>query len=78
MLTQTWPWWFSGIMIVLVMTGLLFLGKSFGVSATLRTACAAVGGGKRISFFNYNWKNSLWNIAFIIGAAIGDLSPPNG
>jgi uncharacterized membrane protein YedE/YeeE len=71
MLTQTWPWWFSGIMIVLVMTGLLFLGKSFGVSATLRTACAAVGGGKRISFFNYNWKNSLWNIVFIIGAAIG-------
>lgn len=71
MLTQTWPWWFSGIMIVLTMTGLLFLGKSFGVSATLRTACAAMGGGRKISFFNYNWKDSLWNIVFILGALIG-------
>lgn len=71
MLTQTWPWWFSGIMLVAVMTGLLFLGKSFGVSATLRTACAAVGGGRKISFFDYNWKDSFWNIAFIVGALIG-------
>lgn len=71
MLTQTWSWWFSGMMIALVMTGLLFLGKSFGVSATLRTACAAIGGGRKFSFFDYNWKDSLWNIVFILGSLIG-------
>ncbi|RMG55816.1 MAG: YeeE/YedE family protein [Bacteroidetes bacterium] len=70
-LTQPWSWWFSGIMISGVMLALLFFGKSFGVSDTLRAACAIGGAGRRISFFNYDWKNGLWNIVFITGAVIG-------
>lgn len=70
-ISQPWPWHISGLMIVLVMGALLFLGKSFGVSSTLRTVCAIGGAGKRISFFDFNWKKEIWNLVFIFGALIG-------
>lgn len=70
-LTQSWSWWFSGLVISITMFLLLFFGQSFGFSANLRTICAAAGAGKNVSFFNFNWKAQIWNLVFLIGAIIG-------
>lgn len=68
---QPWSWWFSGIVISSIMFLLLFFGQSFGFSSNLRTICAASGGGKWVSFFDFNWKSQIWNLVFLLGAIIG-------
>ncbi|GAB3538086.1 YeeE/YedE thiosulfate transporter family protein [Pontibacter brevis] len=50
---------------------LLLVGKSFGVSDTLRTTCAIGGAGKISEFFDYDWKKEVWNLLFVLGAVIG-------
>ena len=70
-ITQTWSWWFSGTMIAAIMSFLLYFGQSFGFSSNLRTICAAVGLGKKVSLFNFNWKTQIWNLVFLLGAIIG-------
>lgn len=70
-LSQPWSWWVAGLLIVGVMLALLLLGQRFGVSSTYRTLCAIGGAGKRISFFNYNWKADSWNLFFIGGSILG-------
>lgn len=70
-MSQPWPWYVSGPMIALTMVSLLFVGKSFGVSDTLRTACAIGGGGKVSDFFDFDWKKQTWNLIFVLGAIIG-------
>lgn len=70
-LSQPWPWYISGAVIALIMVILLFFGKSFGFSSNLRVICAACGAGKRVPFFDFNWKDQLWNILFLLGAILG-------
>ena len=70
---QPWPWWFSGLIITSIMFMLVYYGKSFGFSSNLRTLCAVAGVGKWVKFFDFNWKSQIWNIVFLIGAAIGGL-----
>ncbi|MEM1323473.1 MAG: YeeE/YedE thiosulfate transporter family protein [Bacteroidota bacterium] len=70
-ISQPWHWSISGVMIVVVMYLLLWLGGEFGVSSNLRTLCAIGGAGRRHEFFNFNWRNQLWNLAFVGGAIIG-------
>ena len=70
-LSQPWPWYVAGPLIALVMFVLLYLGKTFGVSSTLRTTCAAVGAGKTSAFFRFDWKAQVWNLAFVAGALVG-------
>lgn len=68
---QPWPWWIAGPMIGLIVPILLIAGgKSFGISSNLRHICAMCIPAK-IPFFTYDWKKELWNIAFVIGMAIG-------
>lgn len=70
--SQPWPWYVSGSIIALTMVLLLFLGRSFGMSATLRAACSAMGAGKRVKFFDFNWKKAqTWNLVFAGGAILG-------
>ncbi len=76
-LIQPWSWWFSGIVISAVMFILLYFGKSFGFSANLRTLCAVAGAGKKVSFFNFNWKTQVWNLVFLVGAIIGGFIAAN-
>jgi uncharacterized protein len=76
-LTQPWSWWFSGIIISVVMFVLLYFGKSFGFSANLRTLCAVAGAGKKVSFFNFNWRTQVWNLVFLVGAIIGGFISAN-
>lgn len=68
---QPWPWWFSGIVISLVMFLLLYFGKSFGFSSNLRTLCTMAGAGRRVKFFDFDWKTQSWNLLFLIGAILG-------
>ena len=70
-ISQPWPWYVSGPCIALVMFLLLWAGGSFGVSSTLRSLCAFGGAGKHCDFFDFNWKNQIWNLIFIFGAVIG-------
>ncbi len=70
-ISQPWHWSVSGVMIVLTMFLLLYTGREFGVSSTLRTMCSIAGAGKKTAFFNFNWKNQIWNIVFTFGAIIG-------
>lgn len=68
---QPWPWYVAGPIIALVYATLLYFGKSFGISASLRAMCSAFGAGKKISFFNFDWRGQIWNMMFILGVVIG-------
>jgi len=70
-MTQPWPWWFSGIVISSIMFLLLFFGKSFGFSSNLRTLCTIAGAGKKVKFFDFDWKTQSWNLVFLLGAILG-------
>ncbi|WP_299762641.1 YeeE/YedE thiosulfate transporter family protein [uncultured Pontibacter sp.] len=70
-LSQPWPWYTSGIVIAFVMVLLLFFGKSFGVSANLRTICSACGAGNNVKFFDFDWRSQTWNLLFLVGSVIG-------
>lgn len=70
-LSAPWSWYFSGFMIVLVMLLLIFWGKSFGFSSNLRAMCSMAGAGRRVKFFDYDWKAQRWNLLFLLGAIFG-------
>jgi len=74
---QPWSWWFSGLMISAIMFSLLYFGKSFGFSSNLRTICAASGAGKKVKFFDFDWKAQTWNLMFLIGAILGGFIASN-
>ncbi|EMR03330.1 YeeE/YedE family protein [Cesiribacter andamanensis] len=69
--SQPWPWYVAGPLIALTMFLLLFFGKNFGVSSTLRTGCAIGGAGKINDFFDFNWKSQIWNLVFVGGMVVG-------
>lgn len=68
---HTWSWYISGFIIGLVMLILIYFGKSFGMSSNLRTLCSMAGAGKRVSFFDWDWKSQRWNLAVVAGAMLG-------
>ncbi len=71
-LTQPWPWYVAGPIIGLIIPLLLYMGnKQFGISSSLRHACAACVPGN-ISFFQYDWKSEgMWNLVLVLGVFIG-------
>lgn len=71
LISQPWPWYFSGLAITVVMMLLVYFGKSFGFSSNLRTLCTIAGAGKWNSFFNFEWKSQRWNLLFLAGSVIG-------
>ena len=73
LLKQPWPWYISGAAIALIMVVLLVFGKSFGVSSNLRTLCTMAGAGKRVKFFDFDWRTQRWNLLFLFGAVLGGL-----
>ncbi|MFP4227756.1 MAG: YeeE/YedE family protein [Salinivenus sp.] len=72
LLFASWPWYVAGPLIGLFVPMLLLLtGKAFGVSSSLKHACAATVPG-RAEYFQYDWKASgLWNLLFVVGILIG-------
>ncbi len=71
LLKQPWPWYTSGAAIAFIMVLLLFYGKSFGISSNLRTLCTLAGAGKKVKFFDFDWRTQQWNLLFLLGAVLG-------
>ena len=68
---QPWAWYVAGPLVGLTVPALLILGnKSFGISSTLRHACAACLPAN-ILFFKYDWKKEIWNMVFALGILLG-------
>lgn len=70
-LFQQWPWYVAGPIITLVMFGLLYFGKNFGMSNNLRTMCTIGGANKFVDFFKIDASKQYWNLAFVLGSIIG-------
>ncbi|MEH6748026.1 MAG: YeeE/YedE thiosulfate transporter family protein [Maribacter arcticus] len=66
-----WPWYIAGPLIALTMFLLLFVGRKFSMSSSLRTMCSIGGAGKISDFFKYDWRAERWNLIVILGAVIG-------
>lgn len=72
-----WPWYVAGPLLGLTVPALLLLGnKEFGISSSLRHACAAFGagrtGGGRLPLFRYDWRREGgWNLLFALGVVAG-------
>ncbi|WP_298137264.1 YeeE/YedE thiosulfate transporter family protein [Flavobacterium sp.] len=70
-ISHTWHWSVSGFLIGMVMLALIYFGKVFGMSSNLRSLCSMTGIGKKVSFFNWDWKAQRWNLVVVFGAMIG-------
>jgi len=70
-ISQPWPWWMGGIVIGLTLYLLLKFNKEFGLSANLRTMCAADGAGIYSDFFEFDWGKQGWNLMVALGAMFG-------
>lgn len=68
---QTWPWYVSGFIIGLIMLCLIYFGKYFGMSSNLESLCSMSGLGKKISYFDFDWKANQWNLIVVLGAILG-------
>ena len=68
---QTWPWYVSGFLIGMVMLSLIYFGKVFGMSSNLTSLCSMTGLGKRVPFFDFDWKSQRWNLVVVLGAMLG-------
>ncbi|MFV8335896.1 YeeE/YedE family protein [Flavobacterium sp. RSP29] len=68
---QTWSWYISGFLIGMIMLSLIYFGKSFGMSSNLRSLCSMAGLGKRVAFFDFDWKAHRWNLVVVLGAMLG-------
>lgn len=68
---QTWPWHVSGFLIGVIMLCLIYFGKTFGMSSNLRSLCSMSGLGKRVDFFDFDWKSQRWNLVVVLGAMLG-------
>lgn len=71
LITGPWHWSVSGLLIAATMFALLYAGKTFGFSSNLRTMCSIAGAGRRVAFFNFDWKAQRWNLVFATGAILG-------
>ena len=71
LLTHTWHWSVAGFLIAVVMLLLNYFGKVFGMSSNLRSLCAMTGVGKKVPFFDWDWKSQRWNLVVVVGAMIG-------
>ncbi len=71
LITTPWPWYIGGPLIGLMVPLLLIIGnKQLDVSSSLRHICAACVPAK-IPFFQYNWREYIWNLLFVFGIGIG-------
>jgi hypothetical protein len=68
---QPWHWAFSGFMIVVVMFMLLYAGRKFGVSSSFDAICSLAGAGKRVRYFEGDWRKKTWLLVFLLGTIGG-------
>lgn len=66
-----WHWAFSGVMIALVMFLLLYSGRTFGVSSSFDALCTLAGAGKKVKYFEGDWRPKAWMLVFLLGTVGG-------
>ncbi|MFZ1678580.1 MAG: YeeE/YedE family protein, partial [Saprospiraceae bacterium] len=66
-----WHWAFSGFMIAMVMFLLLYSGRTFGVSSSFDALCTLAGAGKKIKYFEGDWRPKAWMLVFLLGTVGG-------
>ncbi len=67
-----WPWYVSGPLLGLMVPILLLAGnKPFGLSSSFKHICAIVLPHSKGSFFDYNWKDQIWNLLVVSGIVLG-------
>jgi len=64
-------WYIAGPLLAMIMVGMLLLGRHFGISSSLDTICAMTGVGKKISYFNFDWRSKSWSLLFVLGTILG-------
>ena len=70
-ISQPWHWAVSGAMLTLLMVLMLLAGEKFGVSSSFETVCSMAGAGKKVKLFDYDWRNQIWLLIFIVGSILG-------
>lgn len=73
-LLEPWPWYISGPLLGLTVPLLLLLaGQNFGISSSLRHIGAACAPRSKLPYLSkdYNWRDHIWNIIFVVGVIIG-------
>lgn len=70
-ISQPWHWAVSGLAITGIMWSLLYSGKQFGISSSLRTMCTIAGADRYADYFRFDWRAQRWNLFFAGGAIIG-------
>ena len=50
---------------------LIYFGKVLGMSSNLTTLCTLTGVGKKVPFFDFDWKEQRWNLLVVLGAMLG-------
>ena len=68
---ETWPWYISGLIIGMIMLCLTYFGKHFGMSSNLESLCSMSGLGKKVAYFDFDWKANKWNLIVVLGAMLG-------
>ncbi len=68
-----WPWWFSGVLIGLVVPALYyFAGKDFGISTSLQQFGAMCSPGRGPDYLKkYDWRAGIWTLVFVLGIMLG-------
>ncbi|HMQ59920.1 MAG TPA: YeeE/YedE thiosulfate transporter family protein [Flavilitoribacter sp.] len=69
--SQPWHWAVSGAVIAGIMFLLLWFGERFGVSRSFETLCSIAGAGRKVSYFNFDWRRYNWLLTFIGGSVAG-------
>ncbi len=74
---QPWAWYVSGPLIALAMFLMFYFGKNLGISSNLESLCAISGAGTLVDYFKFDWRQSKWNLAFLIGMILGGFLASN-
>lgn len=70
-ISAPWHWSVSGLMLVIILFLLNWMGRTFGVSTIFRNICTLAGAGKKHTFFNIDLKEEGWRFALIGGVILG-------
>lgn len=70
-LLEPWPWYVSGPLLGLIVPLLFWLGSSFGVSSNIDTFCSLLGGRRLSDYFQFNLKDRIPGLLFVLGATVG-------
>jgi len=73
-LMEPWPWWFSGLLIGLIVPLLHWLGgKDFGISTSFQQMGALCTRGVKAPAYlrEFNWRAGMWTLVFAAGVVLG-------